>query len=179
MASFTRMSRLLSVLVLMSTACIGAFASTPGIVDDSTRALFDGRTVDEAEGVWHIDNGATIVISRNADGYDIVSLANPDLRIAPGTKIGTAVADNGALKAMIASDADVNDRPVKERQFTLKVTDGGKRLELIPVRKMRVELWLFYRLLFSARVHKEKAPGTLSARRLYPTLVPGTSSVIL
>lgn len=178
MTQLTDIVRRLLVPVLCTVAYV-ASASTPGIVDDSIRALFDGRATDDAEGVWHIDDGATVVITRNADGYDIVSLANPDLRIAPGTRIGTAVRSNGSLKAMIASDTDDSDRPVKEREFSLKVTDGGKRLELIPSRKMRVELWLFYRLLFSASIRKEKAPGTLSARRLYPALVPGTSSVVL
>ncbi len=73
----------------MLLAALGANAQM--YATDSIRALFAGRELDPAEGVWQWpDDGAVMLITRRAnDAFTISLLSSPRCDMEPGTVVGT------------------------------------------------------------------------------------------
>lgn len=141
-------------------------------VPDSLRSLFDGRTTAPVEGIWQIVDGATISIQRGAKGFDIICLESPDLRLRPGTMLGSldlADAAGGKYTATMYTDIDNNGNPCRRHRFALTLADENQGImTLTPTKKFKLDFWLLYRLLFTVSIRNSDKPDGLRAIRIYP-----------
>lgn len=154
----------------MAVAAHGQSVLPP--VPDSLATIFSTYSPAPVEGVWQIVDGAMVCIRRGADGFDIICVDSPDLRLTPGTVLGRvnrSDAVGGKYTASICTDVDDNGRPCKRHMFVLTLandTPGVMTLE--PTKRLHLDFWLLYRLLFTVSVHKVDKPTGLRAVRLCP-----------
>lgn len=164
--------RLIVAAVALFLACSARAQIVLPQVPDSLRSRFDGRTTAPVEGIWQIVDGATISIQRGAKGFDIICLESPDLRLRPGTVLGSldlGDAVGGKYNASMYTDIDNNGNPCRRHRFALTLTgDNQGVMTLTPTKKFKLDFWLLYRLLFTVSLRNSDKPDGLRAIRIYP-----------
>lgn len=152
---------------------VNCAASAQLYVTDSIRALFDGRELDPAEGVWQWpDDGAVMLITRRAnDSFTITLLDSPRCDIAPGTVAGTMLRapGEGYYDATLAKSTP-GKRSLRGSTCEVRLMPGG-RISFTPYRSR--DTYSLYRLVpyfFRVGFRSENRPSELDgAIRLYPT----------
>lgn len=167
-----RPALILALLILLSLAAAGRMP----VVADSLTARFEGRTVAPVEGIWNIADGSQLMIEREGDGsFAVTRLHGDDLRLTPGTRVGTLVPEDlqgKAYRARLATTVGNSGKPGGMRIFDVTVADEsspeGGTLTLRPRGKFKLNLWLLYRLFVTFSVRGSDKPKELHAIRVYP-----------
>lgn len=169
------MKRLAFILALLMLLPLAAAGRLP-VVADSLTARFDGRTVAPVEGIWNIADGSQLMIEREGEGgFAVTRLHGDDLRLAPGTRVGTLVPEDmqgRTYRARLATTVGNSGKPGGVRTFDVTVADESSpesgTLTLRPRGKFRLNLWLLYRMFVTFSVRGSDKPEELHAIRVYP-----------
>lgn len=169
------MNRIALIVALLIVLPLTAAARMP-VVADSLAARFDGRTLAPVEGIWLIADGSQLMIERDNDnGYVVTRLHGDDLRLAPGTRVGSIVPENlqgTKYRAQLATTVNGNGKADGLRTFEVTTADETSpergTLTLRPRGKFKLNLWLLYRMFVTVSVKGNNEPVELHAIRLYP-----------
>ncbi len=164
----------LYALLLALTCALAAQAVIP-LVPDSIRARFAGRHTAPVEGVWYIADGSTLLIESDGEGFAVTRMYGTDLRLRPYTLLGRIhrVDLNGHnYSGSMATDVTPAGTACKPHDFIFTVGDeGGKndgRMTITPQQRLKFDIWLLWRMLFTVSVRRTSAPKHLHAIRLFP-----------
>jgi hypothetical protein len=155
------------------------------IVPDSITEKYSDRVVAPLEGVWQFaDDGATLAIyadSNTLGDYTIVCIDSPDLRLAPGTVLGSASSSLGNGKdysAKLYTDVSDSGVPTKRTSFKVRLNDGI--IEMTAIKgPFKLDIWMLYRFYVTMSVHQTNGTKTLRARRIYPDSLPTADNPVI
>lgn len=167
--------RTLLALTLLVLSSIPSVAQLP-YVSEECLAIFADRQVSVPEGVWRVTDGAVIAIVRSGDAtdlYRILSISSPDLRIAPGTEIGTmrgADLSQSTYRAEMFSDFDSQGSLCSRCRYDFKFSnaDGDNLLTITSVRDLKLRVSTAFKFILRAGISLEDTQVKASALRIYP-----------
>lgn len=173
------------LLLLLTAALLPVSASAQlYVVPDSVRSQLDAGKPLAVKGVWRIGGDATVLIKPASEGLAVVSVHNPDLRIKPGTVLGTVNPDdNGTytcrMFTRVGDDGKLKDR----RNFVLTVGDEGSEaagtMTLEPQSAFRLDFWLLFRRLFTLSLRRNDSRQQLTGVRMYPNPAPSAENPVI
>ena len=142
------------------------------------------QSVHPLDGIWRIDGGPTLRFAPLADNtYNVVAVDAPDLRIAPGTVLGTArrsSADSYDIRMSLA--ARDSHKKGSEMRFDARLdidAYGNPSLTLVAVRPFKASVWLRYCLLFSASLRSDSKNHSFYAERISPSPAPSPRNPVI